>query len=109
VVTVNFNAGPLLTEAVRAVLASTEPVEVIVVDNGSSDDSLRRLRAAVGSDPRLRIEEMGTNLGFARASNHGLARARGDTGDYTDLRDRYRDMARTLEFEGHIAWAEAMP
>jgi len=38
-----------------------------------------------------------------------LARARGDTGDYTDLRDRYRDMARTLEFEGHIAWAEAMP
>lgn len=77
-VTVNFNAGPLLTEAVRAVLASTEPVEVIVVDNGSSDDSLRRLRAAVGSDPRLRIEEMGTNLGFARASNHGLALARGE-------------------------------
>jgi hypothetical protein len=25
------------------------------------------------------------------------------------LRDRYRDMARTLGFEGHIAWAEAMP
>ena len=38
-----------------------------------------------------------------------LARARGDTAAYTDLRDRYRDMARTLEFEGHIAWAEAMP
>ena len=25
------------------------------------------------------------------------------------LRDRYRDMAKTLGFEGHIAWAEAMP
>jgi hypothetical protein len=25
------------------------------------------------------------------------------------LRDRYRAMARTLGFEGHIAWAEAMP
>jgi adenylate cyclase len=24
-------------------------------------------------------------------------------------RDRYRDMAKTLGFEGHIAWAEAMP
>jgi hypothetical protein len=38
-----------------------------------------------------------------------LARARGDEDDYRDLRDRYRDMARTLGFEGHIAWAEAMP
>ena len=25
------------------------------------------------------------------------------------IRDRYRDMAKTLGFEGHIAWAEAMP
>jgi hypothetical protein len=37
-----------------------------------------------------------------------LARARGDVAAYADLRDRYRDMARPLEFEGHIAWAEAM-
>jgi hypothetical protein len=28
---------------------------------------------------------------------------------YADFRDRYRDMAKTREFEGHIAWAEAMP
>ena len=38
-----------------------------------------------------------------------LARARGDGTAYADFRDRYRDMARTLGFEGHIAWAEAMP
>jgi class 3 adenylate cyclase len=38
-----------------------------------------------------------------------LARAHGDATAYTDLRDRYRDMAKTLGFEGHIAWAEAMP
>jgi class 3 adenylate cyclase len=38
-----------------------------------------------------------------------MARARGDIVAYADLRDRYRDMARTLEFEGHIAWAEEMP
>jgi class 3 adenylate cyclase len=37
------------------------------------------------------------------------ARARGDVGAYTQFRDRYRDMARTLGFEGHTAWAEAMP
>ena len=38
-----------------------------------------------------------------------LARAHGDEARYRDYRDRYRDMARTLGFEGHIAWAEAMP
>ncbi|MDT5083012.1 MAG: hypothetical protein QOJ61_55, partial [Mycobacterium sp.] len=38
-----------------------------------------------------------------------LARARGDETGYRDFRDRYRDMAKTLGFEGHIAWAEAMP
>jgi hypothetical protein len=38
-----------------------------------------------------------------------LARAHGDTVAYAHLRDRYRDMAKTLGFEGHIAWAEAMP
>jgi hypothetical protein len=38
-----------------------------------------------------------------------LARAQGDATAYADFRDRYRDMARMLGFEGHIAWAEAMP
>jgi hypothetical protein len=38
-----------------------------------------------------------------------LARARGDNAAYADLKDRYRDMAEKLGFEGHIAWADAMP
>ncbi len=38
-----------------------------------------------------------------------VARAHGDATAYADFSDRYRDMARTLGFDGHIAWAEAMP
>ena len=38
-----------------------------------------------------------------------LARAHDDATAYAHFRDRYRDMARTLGFEGHIVWAEAMP
>jgi hypothetical protein len=37
-----------------------------------------------------------------------LAKAHSDEASYCDYRDRYRDMARTFGFEGHIAWAEAM-
>lgn len=38
-----------------------------------------------------------------------LARTRGDEAAYRDFRDRYRDMAKMLGFEEHIAWAEAKP
>jgi hypothetical protein len=38
-----------------------------------------------------------------------LARAHGDDTGYRDYRDRYRELATSLGFEGHIAWAEAMP
>ena len=37
-----------------------------------------------------------------------LARTRGDTDTYRDVVIRYRAMAKSLGFEGHIAWAEAM-
>ncbi len=37
-----------------------------------------------------------------------LARAHGDDVAYRDLVSRYRAMAESLGFEGHIAWAEAM-
>ena len=37
------------------------------------------------------------------------AQAHGNDARYREYWDRYRDMARTLGFEGHIAWAEAMP
>ena len=37
-----------------------------------------------------------------------LARARGDDAAYRDLVSRYRAMAESLGFEGHIDWAEAM-
>jgi hypothetical protein len=37
-----------------------------------------------------------------------LARAHGYAA-YAHFRDRYRDMTTSLGFEGHMAWAEAMP
>jgi hypothetical protein len=37
-----------------------------------------------------------------------LTRANGDTETYAHLRNRYCAMAKSLGFEGHIAWAEAM-
>jgi adenylate cyclase len=38
-----------------------------------------------------------------------LARARADKTGYRDYLDRYREMATSLGFEGHMKWAEVMP
>jgi hypothetical protein len=61
-------------------------------------------RLAAPTDDGLAVREI--SLLRLRAF---CARARGDDTGYRHYRDRYRDMARTLGFEGHIALAEAMP
>jgi hypothetical protein len=38
-----------------------------------------------------------------------LAQALGDETSYREFRDRYRAMATSLGFAGHMKWAEAMP
>ena len=78
VITVNFNAGAYIVSGARATLASTAPVELLFVDNGSTDGSLDALREVVGLDPRVRILKNGANVGFAKANNRAMAVARGE-------------------------------
>ena len=76
VIIVNYNAGEMLQQCVALVLASDVPVEVLVCDNASTDDSLHLLQQRF---PQIQIQRNGRNLGFATAVNQGLARASGDT------------------------------
>ncbi len=77
VIIVNFNAEKYLTECVQSVLSSTIPVEVIVSDNGSTDNSLVELRKAFPYERRLSIIENGANLGFAKANNLAFQKSQG--------------------------------
>jgi hypothetical protein len=72
-------------------------------DVAEAEAAIKRL-ATAPADEGLAIREI--SLQRLRAL---LAQAHGDAVAYTDFRDRYRDMAKTLGYEGHIAWAEAMP
>ena len=62
-----------------------------------------------------RLEAVPTDAGFVLHEItllrlHALmCRARGDEVGYRDFRDRYRAIATSLGFEGHMKWAEAMP
>ena len=89
-------------------LATTTLVESLLRRGADGDiaeaqAAIDRL-AAVPTDPGYVLLEL--PLLRMRAL---LARAHGDDDAYRDLRDRYRAMATTLGFEGHIDWAEAMP
>lgn len=78
VIMANFNGAAHIGAAVRGVLRqSLVDLELILVDDGSSDDSLARARAAASGDPRLVVLGRGERGGPAAARNRALEAARG--------------------------------
>jgi N-acetylglucosaminyl-diphospho-decaprenol L-rhamnosyltransferase len=74
-VVVNYNGGSLLIDGVRSILDDTSAgsVELVVVDNASSDGSIAALEAAI---PEVRVVHSPGNVGYARAANLGAAATR---------------------------------
>jgi len=71
VVVVNYNGGEMMADCARSLMeCGLDPARIVVIDNGSRDDSLVRLEQAA---PGCRVIRMGCNAGFARAVNRGLA------------------------------------
>ncbi len=81
-----FNVSATLAETLTALRAQTyENYEIIVVDDGSSDDTIR-IAKSFGGDPRLRIIQQ-PNRGLAGARNSGIAAAKGDYIGFCDADD----------------------
>jgi Predicted glycosyltransferases len=78
VIVVNWNVRELLRRCLHSVLNPTSGValEVIVVDNGSTDGSIEMVRQEF---PTVRLIANSDNRGFPAANNQGIAVARGVT------------------------------
>jgi cellulose synthase/poly-beta-1,6-N-acetylglucosamine synthase-like glycosyltransferase/peptidoglycan/xylan/chitin deacetylase (PgdA/CDA1 family)/spore germination protein YaaH len=73
-----FNEEKVIESSVRRILASNwARLEVLVLDDGSSDQTAEVVRKAFSDDPRVTLMSF-ENGGKARALNHGLETARGD-------------------------------
>ncbi|MEB3195574.1 MAG: glycosyltransferase [Candidatus Sericytochromatia bacterium] len=80
VVIATYNRAPILEKCLRALLAQTlspEQVEIVVIDDGSQDDTRDRMAALQAQAPQLRYHWQ-PNAGRSHARNVGIAMARGE-------------------------------
>jgi len=84
-----FNRAAFVTGAVESVLAQDfDGFEVIVVDDGSTDDTAPVLRDRFGDDPRIRVvRQQHSERGAAR--NRGMREAEGEFVVFLDSDDRF--------------------
>ncbi len=88
-----YNKGPYIARALNSVLAQTfQDFEVIVVDDGSTDDGAEVVRGF--DDPRIRLIQQ-ENQGVSAARNRGIEAARAEMIAFLDADDEW--MAEFLE------------
>lgn len=78
VICICYNHEPYVEAALQSVVDQSYPnVELVVIDNASTDGSLVRIRAFADRHPLVRLIEYQTNIGLCRAFNEGLRQTKG--------------------------------
>jgi glycosyltransferase involved in cell wall biosynthesis len=91
VVVPTYNGAWCIARTLKSVQSQTfKDFEVIVVDDGSSDDTVDVVRRTVGDDPRFRLYEQ-SNVGVAATRNRALRLAQGEYIAPLDHDDLWRE------------------
>ncbi len=78
VVIAAYNVSAHVDRALDSAIVQTMPdIEILVVDDASSDDTADRVASMAASDPRIRLMQQEQNGGPARARNRALQSAQG--------------------------------
>lgn len=86
-----YNAAALVTRAVESAVTQAQVSEVLLVEDGSTDDSYRRCQELAVQWPQVRLLENDArhNLGAAEARNRGWRAARSELIAFLDADDFY--------------------
>ncbi|MEP7166970.1 MAG: glycosyltransferase family 2 protein [Candidatus Woesebacteria bacterium] len=109
IIILNFNTKDLTVRAIESCLSLSYPnIDVVVVDNASSDDSVSAFKSLQKKDTRLHVIASETNVGFAGGNNLALREvdsdyvmllnsdayfaAKSDLETALDFMDQYKDI-----------------
>ena len=101
-----FNAEATIERAVASACRQTErKLEIIVVDDASSDQTLAVIAEAAKADARIRLLRQPANAGPAAARNRGIAAAKGDWIALLDADDSYfpERLAKLLDLADRVS------
>jgi GT2 family glycosyltransferase len=78
VIVLNWNGKRFLSKCIASLLEQNfAEYEVLLIDNGSVDNSVEMVHRDFGDNPRLRIVKLGCNYGFSKGNNIGIKHANG--------------------------------
>ena len=78
VIIVSYKTGSILIECLQSVFLQKSIKQVILVDNGNNRTLMQQMNALADEEPRLEIITGNGNIGFAKACNLGVRRARSE-------------------------------
>ena len=82
VIIVSYNFEPWMDRCLGSLRRSACPADVMVIDNASKDNTVRRIRTGY---PEVRLVESPINLGFGQANNIGMRTALKEGYDFVFL------------------------
>jgi GT2 family glycosyltransferase len=81
VIIVTYNGSKWIEKCINSLLHSTYPIDIVVIDNCSSDNSVELLKQF----PQIHLIQSKENLGFGKANNIGIDYALKNEADYVFL------------------------
>lgn len=86
-----YNAETSIATAIASAQQQSErDIEILVIDDASTDATVAEAKRLAAADPRIRLLSAGRNAGPGAARNFGLDHARGEWVAVLDADDRYR-------------------
>ena len=83
-----YNVGPYIEKCLKSIQnQSLRKIEIIIIDDKSTDNSMEIVRSAAESDSRIRIIKNDHNIGPGPSRNRGIEEARGEYLSFIDSDD----------------------
>jgi teichuronic acid biosynthesis glycosyltransferase TuaG len=85
IITPSYNSSKFITDSIKSVISQTySNWEMLIVDDNSTDDSVKIIKQHTKQEPRIKLIELKKNVGAAIARNKALEQA---TGQYIAFLD----------------------